>query len=243
MMDIDILVVEDEASIVRVLEPTLQAAGARVQIAWSGSQALEYLASRPFGVILSDLGLPDIEGRALIGEIRQLTDSPIIVLSAQGGEQDKIAALDAGADDFVPKPFSAGELLARIRANLRRRSVTQWTQQIELGELRVDLERRMAVLQGVEIRLSRREHALLKLLAREAGNVVSHRKIIEEVWGAEGTADTQFVRVLVGQLRQKLEEDPANPAMVRTEPGLGYRLALRPTGLEDRRKGERRKIQ
>ena len=225
-MDLDVLVIEDEPSIVRVLEPTLQAAGARVQVAWSGSQALEYLAGKQFDLILCDLGLPDVDGKDLITTIRGSSDAPIIVLSARGAEQDKIAALDAGADDFVPKPFSSGELLARIRANVRRRPRPRAQGLIRLGDLQVDPDRRRAVLEGVEIRLSGREHILLTLLARNAGKVATHRQIIEEVWGADSNADTQFVRVLVGQLRQKLEEDPSRPKIVCTEPGVGYRLSV-----------------
>jgi two-component system KDP operon response regulator KdpE len=225
-MNLQILVVEDEPSIVRVLEPTLTAAGWRPKVAWSGSQALEYLSSSNFDVVICDLGLPDIHGKDLIGRIRETTDVPIIVLSAQGLEHDRISALDSGADDFVSKPFSSGELLARVRAITRRRSPPQDSGSINLGDLEVDLRRRRAILQGEEIRLSGREHILLSLLAREAGQVVTHRQIIEQVWGSEGKADTQFVRVLVGQLRQKLEEDPSDPKLVCTEPGLGYRLAI-----------------
>jgi two-component system KDP operon response regulator KdpE len=224
MMEIDVLLIEDEPSIVRMLQPTIGATGARVQVAWSGSQALEYVAAKPFNVILCDLGLPDVEGEHLIGKLRQTSNAPIIVLSARGSEDDKIRALDAGADDFVAKPFSAGELLARIRASVRRGPGKQVRGHVDVGDLRIDLDRRRAVLEGVEIRLSGREHVLLRLLGREVGKIVTHRQIIDEVWGAEGKADTQFVRVLVGQLRQKLEEDPSNPQIVCTEPGLGYRL-------------------
>lgn len=228
-MELDILVIEDEPSIVRMLEPTLQASGARVMVAWSGSQALEYIANKPFDVILCDLGLPDIDGRILIPKIREVCDASIIVLSARGMEHDKIAALDAGADDFVAKPFSSGELLARIRANARRRKAASDTvEMITLGKLQVDLERRRVLLEDTEIRLSGREHRLVTLLAKAPGKVVTHRQIIDHVWGTDGRADTQFVRVLVGQLRQKLEEDPSRPRIVCTEPGAGYRLCGKP---------------
>jgi two-component system KDP operon response regulator KdpE len=219
-----ILIIEDEAAIVRMLEPTLAAGGAATEIAWSGSQASEYLAKSDYDLILCDLGLPDIDGKELIRRIRERTDVPIIVLSARGMEQEKIVALDAGADDFVAKPFAAGELLARIRAALRRRP-SRSSGTVKLGDMEVDLERRRVLIQGEEIRLSGREHALLALLAQRAGGVVTHREIIEHVWGSDAHAETQSIRVLVAQLRQKVEEDPANPRVVCTEPGIGYRLS------------------
>ncbi len=229
MTALKILVIEDEASLLRVLEPTLAATGATVRVARSGCKALEDLAADQFDVILCDLGLPDIDGQDLIASVRKDTDVPIIVLSARGMEQDRITALDAGADDFVTKPFSAGELLARIRATVRRRSPMQKTDSVKFQGIEVDLKRRRAILGDVEIRLSGREHSLLTLLAQSAGGVVTHRQIIEQVWGPETRADTQFVRVLVGQLRQKLEQDPSHPQLLCTEPGVGYRLASRPT--------------
>lgn len=224
MTALKILVIEDEASLLRVLEPTLAATGATVRVAKSGSGGLEYLAADQFDVILCDLGLPDIDGQELIPSIRKDTDAPIIVLSARGMEKDRITALDAGADDFVTKPFSAGELLARIRAAVRRRSPVQQTDSVRVQGIEVDLKRRRAMLGGEEIRLTGREHSLLTLLAKNAGGVVTHRQIIEHVWGPETKADTQFVRVLVGQLRQKLEQDPSRPQILCTEPGVGYRL-------------------
>lgn len=220
-----ILIVEDEAAIVRMLEPTLAAGGAVADIAWSGSQASEYLAKGDYDLVLCDLGLPDVDGKELIKQIREQTDVPIIVLSARGMEREKILALDAGADDFVAKPFAAGELLARIRAALRRRPANRDKGSIKAGGIEVDLERRRVLIDGEEIRLTAREHALICLLARRAGGVVTHRDIIDTVWGSDTRAETQSVRVLVGQLRQKVEEDPARPRIVRTEPGLGYRLA------------------
>lgn len=226
MSSLNILLIEDEAPIIRALEPTLAATGAAVQIAQTGRAGLEALRSTSFDVVLCDLGLPDVEGFDLITEIRAQSDVPIIVLSARGLEQDRITALDTGADDFVGKPFSAGELLARIRAAVRRRKPKDQGGSLEFAGLEVDLQRRRAILDGVEIRLSAREHSLLTLLAESAGGVVTHREIIQRVWGADTNADTQFVRVLVGQLRQKLEEDPARPQILCTEPGLGYRLRV-----------------
>jgi len=224
MQALRILVIEDEPAIVRVLEPTLKAADFDVKVAWSGSHGLDSLKNSSFDVVLCDLGLPDIDGQDLISEIRRISDVPIIVLSARGQEEDRIAALDGGADDFLGKPFGSGELLARIRAAVRRRSPGAGGGSIKADGMEVDLQRRRAVIQGTEIKLSGREHALLSLLARNLGGVVTHKQIIQAVWGPEASVDTQFVRVLVGHLRQKVEADPALPQLIHTEPGLGYRL-------------------
>jgi two-component system KDP operon response regulator KdpE len=225
MKTLSILVIEDEPGIVRVLEPTLTATGAAVKIACDGRQATGCLKSGSYDLVLCDLGLPDIDGHELVGKIRHDSDVPIIVLSAQGDEQARITALDAGADDFVAKPFSAGELLARIRAAVRRRSPTRGLRKIKFGQLEVDLDRRRVVLQGEDIKLSAREHSLLTLLAESPNGVATHREIINRVWGPDASAETQSVRVLVGQLRQKLEEDPSNPRILRSEPGVGYSLS------------------
>jgi two-component system KDP operon response regulator KdpE len=224
MNKLKILVVEDEMGIVRVLEPTLTATGAAVKIAWDGREALAHLKADKYDVVISDLGLPDVDGHELVAKMREGSDIPIIVLSARGDEHDRIKALDAGADDFVAKPFSAGELLARIRAAVRRRSPTRGARKVKFGEMEVDLDRRRVVLHGEEISLSVREHSLLSLLAQRTDGVASHREIIDSVWGPNGNAETQSVRVLVGQLRQKLEEDPSSPRILCTEPGVGYRL-------------------
>lgn len=224
MKKLRILVIEDEPGIVRVLEPTLAASGASTKVAWSGSQGFEYLTEGGYDLVLCDLGLPDMDGEELISKIRDVSDVPVIVLSARGQEKDRIKALDAGADDFVAKPFAAGELLARIRAAVRRRSPMQSSTRRKIGELEVDFERRRVVLCGEEIRLSAREHSLLTLLAQMPGGVATHRQIIERVWGPAAAAETQSVRVLVGQLRQKIEEDPSAPRILCTEPGVGYRL-------------------
>jgi two-component system KDP operon response regulator KdpE len=219
-----LLLIEDEAPIVRALQPILEAAGAQVKVAWSGSHGLETLSRESFDVVLCDLGLPDIDGLKLIPQLRKLSDVPIIVLSASGLENDRIAALDSGADDFVSKPFRAGELLARLRAVARRQTRTTRPETIKLNGLEVDMKRRRVILDGEEIRLSGREHALMTLLASQAGHPVSHKEIIQKVWGKDAQVDTQFVRVLVGQLRQKIEAEQSSPQLIRTEPGVGYRL-------------------
>jgi two-component system KDP operon response regulator KdpE len=224
MPNTNILLIEDDAAIVRALEPTLKASGAEVKVAWSGSHALDLMPQDHFDVVLCDLGLPDQSGLDLIPQLRRLSDVPIIVLSASDSERMRVAALDAGADDFVAKPFLAGELLARIRAVQRRRRPRPPADSIKLDGLEIDLTRRRAVLAGEEIRLSAREHALLTLLAKTPGIPVGHKHIIHAVWGEQEQVDTQYVRVLVGQLRQKIEADPSTPQLVLTEPGVGYRL-------------------
>ena len=220
-----ILFVEDEDAIWRALNPVLVAHDAFVQRAGTGGEALDLLASQRFDVILLDLGLPDMDGSEIIAEQRTHSDIPIIVLSARGRESDKVRALDAGADDFIVKPFASGELLARIRAALRRRTLVRPdSDSLRFEGLEIDLERRRAIIQGQEIRLSAREYALLCALGRAAGGVLTHRQIIGAVWGDEAPVDAQFVRVLVGQLRQKVEADPSRPRLICTEPGVGYRL-------------------
>ena len=225
MEGIRILFVEDEPAIYRAVEPVFQAHGATMQRAASGGEALDLLASKRFDVILLDLGLPDMDGGDLIVDQRRHSDIPILVLSARGRESDKVHALDAGADDFIVKPFDSGELLARVRAALRRRVLVRPnTDNVRFEGIEIDLVRRRAKVQGEEIKLSAREHALLCALGRAAGRVLTHRQIIAAVWGENSSVDAQFVRVLVGQLRQKVEADPARPRLVCTEPGVGYRL-------------------
>lgn len=220
-----ILFVEDEDAIWRALKPVLVAHDAFVQRAGTGGEALDLLAAQRFDVILLDLGLPDMDGTEIIAEQRAHSDIPIIVLSARGRESDKVRALDAGADDFIVKPFASGELLARIRAALRRRTLVRpESDSLRFEGLEIDLERRRAIIQGQEIRLSAREYALLCALGRSAGGVLTHRQIIGAVWGEDAAVDAQFVRVLVGQLRQKVEADPSRPRLICTEPGVGYRL-------------------
>ena len=221
-----VLMVEDEAAIVRVLRPALSAAGYIVTTAETGAAAIERLAADAFDVVILDLGLPDMDGKEVISRIREWTETPIVVLSARDMEHEKIAALDLGADDFVNKPFGVGELLARMRAAQRGRDRRLAGQAaFRSGDLEVNFATRRATIQGDDVRLTQREYDLVRVLARHAGRVATHRQIITAVWGPHATVDAQFVRVLVAQLRQKLEEDPARPKIVLTEPGVGYRLA------------------
>ena len=220
-----LLLVDDEPQIVRALTPALIAAGYAVETAATGEAALSMMAGNPSDVLILDLGLPDIDGKLVIQRVREWSEAPIIVLSARDLETEKIAALDLGADDFVNKPVGVGELLARVRASLRGRE-RRFTAQtsIKTGDLEVTFATRRVLIQGQDVRLTPREYDLLRTLARHAGRVVTHRQVITAVWGPDAQVDAQFVRVLVAQLRQKLELEPSSPRLVLTEPGVGYRL-------------------
>jgi two-component system KDP operon response regulator KdpE len=221
-----LLIVDDEPQIVRALTPALDAAGFTVTAAENGEAALAQLAGEPSEVVILDLGLPDMDGKEVIQRIREWSDAPIIVLSARDLESEKIAALDLGADDFVNKPVGVGELLARIRAVMRGRERRFSAQpRFQFGGLEINFPARRVMVEGEEVRLTPREYQLLRILAGHAGQVVTHRQIILAVWGTETNADAQFVRVLMAQLRQKLEANPASPELLLTEPGIGYRLS------------------
>ena len=220
-----LLLVDDEPQIVRALTPALNSAGFAVEVAETGAAALHRMAAEPCDLMILDLGLPDMDGKAVITRVREWSEAPIIVLSARDLEAEKIAALDLGADDFVNKPVGVGELLARIRASLRGRERRFASEaRYAAGDLEIDFAFRRVSLCGEEVKLTPREYDLLRVLARHGGRVITHRQIIAAVWGAGATVDAQFVRVLVGQLRQKLEAEPSDPELVLTEPGIGYRL-------------------
>ena len=224
-MNPHLLLVDDEQQILRALKPALSAAGYDVTTAETGEEALSHLASEVCDIVILDLGLPDMDGKAVIARIREWTEVPILVLSARDLEHEKIAALDLGADDFINKPFGVGELLARIRAALRGRERRFSANAIfRSGDLEVNFATRRVALMGDEVRLTPREYDLLKALARYGGRVVTHRQLIAAVWGPSAQVDAQFVRVLVAQLRQKIEEEPSTPKILLTEPGIGYRL-------------------
>jgi two-component system KDP operon response regulator KdpE len=222
-----VVVIEDEPQIRRVLRPTLTGQGYRVVEAASGEEGVLQAASRQPDIVILDLGLPDMDGLEVIRRLREWTAIPIIVLSARGQESDKIAALDAGADDYVAKPFAVGELLARMRVALRHasRSARDPSDAIfTAGNLRVDLGRRLVFVDDAEIRLTRTEYRLLTALVRHAGKVLTHRQLLREVWGPAYVEQTHYLRVYMTQLRHKLEADPARPRLLLTEPGVGYRL-------------------
>jgi two-component system KDP operon response regulator KdpE len=220
-----LLLVDDEPQIVRALTPALTAAGYAVEAAATGQTALARMAAEPCDVVILDLGLPDLDGKQVIARVREWSDAPIIVLSARDLESEKIAALDLGADDFVNKPVGVGELLARVRASLRGRDRRFAAQTgFRAGDLEIDFAGRRVFVMGEEVRLTPREYDLIRILGRHAGRVVTHRQVIAAVWGPDAHVDAQFVRVLVAQLRQKIEAEPSSPRIVVTEPGVGYRL-------------------
>lgn len=222
----EVLLVDDEPALVGVLEPVLQAAGFAVTVATDGNSAVSAVVDNEPDVILLDLGLPDADGKEVIRVIRQASQAPIIIISARHQEAEKIAALDEGADDYVNKPFEIGELMARIRAALRRSQAGAPTAAVfESSQLRIDFSRREVRLLGEVVKLSPKEYALLHALARNAGRVVTHKRLLAAGWGS-GATDPQYLRVYVGLLRQKLEADPSEPRIVLTEPGVGYRLAV-----------------
>ena len=221
-----ILVVDDEPQIQRFLKPSLTAAGYYVAQALTATYALKAIAEHEYDLILVDLGLPDLDGKDLIRSIRQKNATAIIVLSAREEENEKIDALDAGADDFVNKPFSIGELLARIRAAMRRGHIEPMIQsRFQIGDVSIDTIRHDVTRAGKPIHLTPKEFDLLVVLARHVGRVVTHRQILKMVWGPAHVEDTQYLRVFIGQLRQKIETTPQAPTLIQTEPGVGYRIA------------------
>jgi two-component system KDP operon response regulator KdpE len=221
-----VLVVEDEPQVMRFLRATLSAHGYRVAEAGTGQQALLEAATRSPDLVILDLGLPDLDGVAVTRRLREWSAVPIIVISARGREDDKIQALDAGADDYLTKPFGVGELLARMRVAFRNaaRLGSAGEAAFEVGELRVDLAARRVQLGGAEVHLTRTQFNLLAALARHAGKVRTHRELLREVWGPGSAGQSHYVRVYMGQLRHKLEADPARPRYLLTETGVGYRL-------------------
>lgn len=223
-----VLVVEDEPQVMRFLRATLAAHGYRVVEAGTGEQALVEAATRSPDVVLLDLGLPDLDGVEVVRRLREWSATPIIVISARGREDDKIQALDAGADDYLTKPFNVGELLARMRVALRnaaRVAAGPGDPAFAVGDLRLDLAARRVFVREVEVHLTRTEYNLLAVLVRHAGRVVTHRQLLREVWGPGAVGESQYLRVYMRQLRHKLEADPARPRYLLTETGVGYRMA------------------
>lgn len=221
-----VLVVEDEPPMLSFLTAALEARDFRAAQARSIKEALVAATSLNPEIILMDLGLPDGDGIALTRKIREWSHVPIIVLSARGREDDKVEALDAGADDYLTKPFGVPELMARIRVALRHeaRGAAGPSSVIEIGPLRLDLTGRKVSMDGSEIHLTPLEYRLLTLLAQNAGRVLTHRQILKEVWGPPYTQETQYLRVFMAQLRRKIEPVPAQPRLLLTEPGVGYRM-------------------
>jgi len=220
-----ILVVDDEPQIHRFLTPALEAAGYEPVRVENGTDALREIARRAPDAVVLDLGLPDMDGKELLTKARAFYAGPILILSARDREVEKIDALDLGADDYIEKPFGVGELLARLRVALRHRIQREGAEPVvRAGELEVDLVRRLVSRGGEPVRLSPKEYDLLAALIEGQGRVLTHRQLLTAVWGPAHAHDVQYLRVFVGQLRQKLEADPAQPRHIRTEPGVGYRF-------------------
>jgi two-component system KDP operon response regulator KdpE len=226
MTKLKVLVVDDEPAILRFLRPALEANDYELATAGTVAGAIKHIASDAPDIVVLDLGLPDGDGKDVIRKVREWSDVPIIVLSARDRESEKIEALDLGADDFVNKPFGVGELLARVRTALRHRMQRKdETPVVVIGDLEIDSVRHRVSRSGQEIKLTPKEFELLSFLARHNGKVLTHRQILAAVWGPAHTEDTQYLRVYVGHLRQKIEKNPGDPVVVLTEPGIGYRIS------------------
>lgn len=226
MKNARLLVVDDEPQILRALRPGLEASGCEVESVGDAREALRAVAARPFDVLIIDLGLPDMDGKDLIAKVREFNDTPILVLSARHAEEEKVAALDLGANDFVNKPFGISELMARLRVILRMRGARpQQTDRVTVGHLEIDFTRGRMKVAGKDVKPSPRELKLLRAFTQRLDEVLTHKQIVAAVWGPDEDIEAQFVRVLVGNLRQKVEIDPARPTLVVTEPGVGYRMS------------------
>lgn len=219
-----ILVIDDEAQIQRLLRVALTSHGYEVAEAASGQQGLSEAAVYRPDLVILDLGLPDMDGLEVVRRLREWSKVPVIILSAKEQENDKIVALDAGADDYLTKPFGMGELLARMRAAIRHAAGAGNEPVLTINDLIIDLARRKVTVDGHEVKLTPTEYDLMKNLAIHAGKVLTHRQLLRAVWGLAYENDTHYLRVFIGQLRRKIEADPSRPRHIITEPGVGYRL-------------------
>ena len=220
-----ILVIDDEAPIRRFLKIALASGGLDVIEADTARMGLELAATASPDAIVLDLGLPDTDGKSVIAAVREWSDAPILVLSVRDGEAEKIAALDAGADDYVTKPFATGELMARLRALLRKRGDRAAEgATITVGALCIDMAEHTVALDQIDVKLTRKQFDVLAMLARHAGRLVTHQQLLKTIWGPSHMADTHYLRIAIGQIRDKLGDDAANPRFILTEPGVGYRL-------------------
>ena len=223
-----VLVIDDEPQIRRFLDISLRAQGYRVEAAGTARAGLDALATRGADVVILDMGLPDMDGGAVLRELRQWSQVPVVVLTVRAAEAEKVAALDAGANDYVTKPFSVPELMARLRALLRAQAMPAGSAPVyDDGRLRVDLARRLVSVGGEPVALSRREYALLARLLGHAGRVVTQPQLLRELWGPNHQQDTHYLRILVGKLRQKLGDDASSPRWIATESGVGLRFLSR----------------
>ncbi len=221
---LEVLVIEDEVQIRRLLRFTLEEAGFAMREAETGQAGLSEIAHRRPDAIILDLGLPDMSGIDALRRLREWSPVPVLILSVFGEEKSKIAALDAGADDYLTKPFGSGELLARLRVMLRRVRTTEESVPIQFGSIEVDLARRRVTKAGTTVKLTAREYALLRLFVVHRGKVLTHRQILSELWGPNAEGQTHYLRIYMMRLRQKLEDDPDTPRYFRTESGVGYRF-------------------
>jgi two-component system KDP operon response regulator KdpE len=220
----DILVIDDEVQIRRLLRITLESAGQAVREAENGRLGLDEVARRAPDAVVLDLGLPDLHGLEVLRRLREWSRVPVLVLTVLAAETDKVAALDAGADDYLTKPFGAGELLARLRAILRRAPTEAELAAVTFGDVAIDMAARVVRRKGVDLKLTPREYALLRVLVLHRGRVVTHQHLLREVWGPNSEENTHYLRVHMTHLRQKLETDPHRPRHLKTESGIGYRL-------------------
>ncbi len=221
------LIIDDETQMRRLLRVCLEANGYRVAEAATGKEGIVEAAQHPPDVVILDLGLPDMEGVTVLKRLREWTRVPVVVLSVRDREEDKIAALDNGADDYVTKPFSSGELLARLRVAQRHAAPLSEATMFHFGHLEVDLAARIVRRNGEEVKLTATEYSLLRLFVQHAGKVLTHRQILREVWGPNCIEQTHYLRVYLAHLREKLEANPAQPELLITEPGVGYRLVFK----------------
>ena len=220
-----VLVIDDEAQIRKFLDIGLRAEGYEVLLAANGADGLALAATRSPDLVILDIGLPDREGHDVLAELRQWSHVPVLMLSVRDAESEKVKALDAGANDYVTKPFGIQELMARLRAMMRSRpGEPEAPQRYDDGRLVIDLARREVTLDGEPLALTRKEYAVLALLLRHAGRVVTQQQLLRDIWGATHTHDSHYLRIVVGKLRQKLGDDPATPRWLKTEPGVGYRF-------------------
>lgn len=219
-----ILIIDDEPQIRRLLLLTLEGSGLKVTQASTGEEGTIRVRTDNPDLVILDLGLPDMDGIEVLKEIRRTSRLPVIILSVRSSESDIIAALDLGADDYLTKPFRTGELLARVRACLRKQQAVEDQEPVSFGTLTIDLAARTVEKKGVPVKLTAIEYSLLALFVRNAGRVLTHKFILEAVWGMAYNEETQYTRVHVGHLRKKIEDDPANPTLIQTESGIGYRF-------------------
>jgi two-component system, OmpR family, KDP operon response regulator KdpE len=236
MISATILAVDDEPQIRRVLRATLSAQGYTILEAKSGEEALDTIRRERVDLVLLDVNLPGISGLETCREIRGSSDVPIIMLTVRNAEQDKVQALDAGADDYVVKPFGSEELMARIRAALRRSSTAEVLPEFETPDLKIDFNKRVVIVHGNNVRLTPKEFELLRHLVANQGKAIPHRRLLQAVWGPDYGEETEYLRVFINQLRKKVEPDPSHPRYILTEPWLGYRFERPPESAKKARR-------